>query len=353
MKLFIACVAFVAVFGIGSVVEAQQTIAGSVVVPSLVPGYNFSIFENVVRRQQVYVTTGFPATGVITKMAFRRPFANFPAGGGILINFRMTFSTTTLGPNGLSPIFDLNTGLDATVVFDGSLTFPHLPGNQGCSPLGNEFVYIIPFAQPFSFNGGGNLLLELQVFVGSGYQGNGYQSYAASPSEVSSIVATGSNPTAFVGLPVDAGYVTLFQFSETPASVTIYGNGCPQSNSVAPQIDTANLPTVGSFCSPFTVRLANAIPFTVAILAASTAQANIPLIPLPGCALLVDPDPMRFAYYLVGTNGNGSAQKDFSIPNEASLIGGSIYFQWAVIDGGIGLPYPFAFTQGLQATIGI
>jgi hypothetical protein len=276
------------------------------------------------------------------------------------VTLRITASTTQASPYGLSPIFDLNTGLDATVVLDATISYPSIPSGT-CAPLGEHFHYEIAFTQPFLFVGGGNLLLDFQIFSVSGSPG---EVISTNPSNlivanlVAGIASVAPDPLAFAGLPMGPVPVTLFHLANSfpSASVVAYGTGCQQSNGIIPQIINSTLPRSGSWvvCGipPFGVGLTNAIPQTVAILLLSFAPASIPINGLPGCTILVDP-ALLYGMYFLPTSGIGEAQQNFAIPNNENLIGENVYFQWAVIDGGIGLPLPFALTAGLQATIGI
>lgn len=109
-----------------------------------------------------------------------------------------------------------------------------------------------------------------------------------------------------------------------------YGQGCPGSGNIVPEIGFTGTLALGS--NDFTVTLQKALGgFTVQALMAlgvQKIQAN-----LGGtCNLLVNPLVILQTNSAGSGAGTGSAQFKLPIPNNPSLIGKQLHFQWAVTD---------------------
>ncbi len=85
---------------------------------------NAPIQTNSQRTQQVYASSQFAALGgprLITELSFR-PDGQFGGAFSKLSDLQINLSTTAKNPDGLSATFAQNTGLDETLVFNGTLT---------------------------------------------------------------------------------------------------------------------------------------------------------------------------------------------------------------------------------------
>lgn len=129
------------------------------------------------------------------------------------------------------------------------------------------------------------------------------------------------------------------------AFVLPYGTACAGTPG-EPVIAAAGLPTVGN--GGFAVTVQNALPATLAIPVAGSGQTNIPVG--GGCRLLVD-----FPFTLLPTeftDASGSAATAVPVPNNPSLVGANLFFQWAVLDGAGPFLDGFAVSGGLQVQVG-
>ena len=93
--------------------------------------------------------------------------------------------------------------------------------------------------------------------------------------------------------------------------------------------------------------LANALPNTIAMQLAAFGSSNISLGP---CRLLLDFPLLFLATPL--TDAAGAASAPLPIPNDPSLVGTSLFFQWGVLDPVGPLFGSIAASRGLQVAIG-
>lgn len=129
-----------------------------------------------------------------------------------------------------------------------------------------------------------------------------------------------------------------------PAAV----GGCPGTGNVVPEISSSGAPTVAS--TSFAVDLSSARPNAVAPLAVGLSNTSMGSVPLPvpiggGCQLS---QSMNVLILLVTSNG-GSAQLPLPIPNDQTLKGAKVYFQFAANDPGN--PLGFTTTAGMRVTV--
>lgn len=113
-----------------------------------------------------------------------------------------------------------------------------------------------------------------------------------------------------------------------------------------PEIFSTDTPTIDR---PLRVQLRFANATTPAVLFTGTTQVSFPLAGLgaTGCTLLTLP----ILQVPVTTDAAGRAGVSFLMPNDASLVGKSIYHQWAVVDLSAN-PFGIVFTAGGNATVG-
>lgn len=125
-----------------------------------------------------------------------------------------------------------------------------------------------------------------------------------------------------------------------------YGDPSTGSGGFVPQLSSAQ-PRVGA--GGFGFDLQSAAGSVPAFLLLGLAPGNVPIL---GVDLLVDPASVLAALQVTtsaGGAGAGRAVFPLGVPNDANLLGASLYAQAIVIDGGA--PQGVATSRGLRATI--
>lgn len=172
------------------------------------------------RYQQVYDSSIFGgATGAITEIRFRvedgySSFINQP------FDLLVRLSHTTATPATLSTTFASNIGADETTVLSGNIA---LSGTGGSGP--NPFDIVLDVNDIFTYNGIGNLLLDITMFSGiAGPQFDSVQSVGAGLMQ--RVWSTTGNSSATSGnIAGDIGLVTQFNIGGT--------NGIPEPTTLA------------------------------------------------------------------------------------------------------------------------
>ena len=176
------------------------------------------------RLQQVYDASLFSSLptggGSIFEFAFRvDPFLGESFGAGIT-NLQINLSTTIRGPDGLSPIFDENTGINDTVVLGP--TFVGIGGSGG----GGFTTYSVSFylSQPFHYDPAvGNLLLDFRIFTGAGTSPGRIgtlDAFDVVGDRVSSVYAYGAT-LPMMGQVSSLGLATAFVITPVPEPSTL------------------------------------------------------------------------------------------------------------------------------------
>lgn len=120
----------------------------------------------------------------------------------------------------------------------------------------------------------------------------------------------------------------------TSAAFTTFGIGCAGSNGARPALSATGLPRLGT---TYTVRLAGALPRTNAVLVVGDSDKKWLDLPLParldaigarGCTLYVSVDDDFAAI----TDASGRSSADVFVPDDRSLAGLTIFFQWLCRD---------------------
>jgi hypothetical protein len=144
-------------------------------IPLIVPGYlatqeffqssgTFSIAQRV---QQVYGASEFPNGPILIRGIYWRPSPNDGfAFRTVVPDIQVNLSTTSKQPDGLSPVFAENVGLDDQLVFKGPLKLSsHFQNAAGGTKRFNMFLRL---QHPFYYDPAqGNLLLDIHNFQGS------------------------------------------------------------------------------------------------------------------------------------------------------------------------------------------
>ncbi len=176
------------------------------------------------RFQQVYDASLFSTLphggGSIFEIDFRvDPFLGQSFSTGIA-NLQINLSTTMRGPDGLSPVFDENTGINDMVVLG--------PGRIGIGGAGggsfSSYSVFLSLAQPFYYDpAAGNLLLDFRIYASAGTSPGRIATLDAFDvvgDGVSSVYAYGSTlPT--VGQVSSLGLATTFVITPVPEPSTI------------------------------------------------------------------------------------------------------------------------------------
>jgi ELWxxDGT repeat protein len=133
--------------------------------------------------------------------------------------------------------------------------------------------------------------------------------------------------------------------SSSVSFVLPYGSACA-GTAGDPQIGAVGLPTIGN--GSFALTVAQALPQSLALPFGSEGASNLSLG--GGCRLLLDVPLVPFS--ALATDAAGTATFALPIPNDPTLVGRSLFFQWAVLDPLGPVLGDFSASGGLQAQIG-
>ena len=124
-----------------------------------------------------------------------------------------------------------------------------------------------------------------------------------------------------------------------------YGEGCPGTGGLVPQITAIPAPQVGGTIAH---RLRDGLPNSVALLALGLNAADVPLG--GGCSLLQD--ALVVSSVAVDPSGQATGAA-IAIPSSGALVGTSLYAQYAVLDPAGAFAALLSFSGGLRAIVGI
>lgn len=232
------------------------------------------------------------------------------------LRLKILFGNTTYSSSTLTNNFGTNATGTQTVVFDGNMSLPAVPGgNQDL----RKFHYVAKLTRPFLYVplANQNFLIEIinstttrvarytDVFSGSGTPG--------------SRVYANNSTTALTGA-LGRNHMVVLSFGNTPATS-------------GPTLSATGTPGLGK---SFSVDLSGLTGTAAAglIFGGSTSKWGAFNLPLdltlagaPGCSLLVSFDA---SIGLAVLNGTGSVK--FTIPNQNSLLGLRFFNQFFVLD---------------------
>ncbi|HKB15294.1 MAG TPA: hypothetical protein VKF62_04480, partial [Planctomycetota bacterium] len=163
-------------------------------------------------------------------------------------------------------------------------------------------------------------------------------------------------PDLAVSAPLTGGPVRALSVAGLPPGSSVLGNGCPGSGGIVPQITTGGGYAHAQVGNPaFAIGITEALGGALAFLVAGGSSSswlglplplNLGFLGLPSCSLGVSLEWL-FATTMSGSGpGDGHRFLPIPVPVVPALVGGNVYFQWIVIDGGVG-PTPFAMTPPL------
>jgi hypothetical protein len=175
-----------------------------------------------VRYQQVFAASEFSGPGVITEIAFR-PDAVRPSGTAFsttLPNTRISLSTTSKAPDGLSATFASNIGPDETVVYSGDLP---LSSSDTPGPGGTRaFDILISLSTPFAYDPSmGNLLFDFQRDASPlDPLGVSFDAHFQTGDSISRAYGSRTSPTATLGVD-SVGLVARFTLVPEPSGAIL------------------------------------------------------------------------------------------------------------------------------------
>jgi hypothetical protein len=146
-------------------------------------------------------------------------------------------------------------------------------------------------------------------------------------------------PDLFIGAPqvLAVGEAYVISVVGIPSGVTEVGGGCAGSGGFAPRIATFGGPAAVGNLS-FGVSVSRGLGGTLAALFASTA-VDLAGITVAGCEVYLTGAVIWLAPPVMlsgtpGMPGGGHRLRTIGIPPDPVLMGGTVHFQWAVLDGG-------------------
>ncbi|MCI0585658.1 MAG: VCBS repeat-containing protein [Planctomycetes bacterium] len=164
-------------------------------------------------------------------------------------------------------------------------------------------------------------------------------------------------PDLAISAPLTGGPVRALSVAGLPPGSSVLGTGCPGSGGIVPQITTGGGYAHAQYGNPaFALGITEALGGALAFLIAGGNSANwlglpLPLnlgfLGMPGCSLGVPPE----WWFAAATSGSGPGAGHrfipIPVPVVPALVGGNVFFQWLVIDTGVG-PLPLAMTPALR-----
>jgi hypothetical protein len=128
------------------------------------------------------------------------------------------------------------------------------------------------------------------------------------------------------------------------AAAIPYGDGCPGTGGLVPQISGVNNPPVLGNAA-FQVGLSRALPSSSAALVLSADRTRLALP--GGCIVHVDP-ALFFYAATVTTNNVGAGATPLPVPNDPSLRSIQAFGQYFVVDGNGAFQNTLSFSPGLK-----
>ena len=168
------------------------------------------------RYQQVFSASQFANPGFINSIWFRLDgaTANNPLlffGGG-----SVTLSTVPVGPDGLSPVFANNVGVNAVTIFSGGFSFG---GTSEPGAMPQAFHQTFGATTPFFYNPAqGNLLMEIRGVSGQVFTPGSLDAQSVLGDSITRVFA--ASAFAASGTADTLGLVTRFDMTVIPEPAT-------------------------------------------------------------------------------------------------------------------------------------
>jgi hypothetical protein len=175
-----------------------------------------------IRYQQVFAASQFSGINTFYEIAFRPDAISGIAFSTTLSNTRISLSTTSKVPDGLSATFASNIGADETVVYSGNLA---ISSSDTAGPGGTRaFDIVVNLSTPFTYDPSlGNLLLDFQRDASPlNPLGVSFDAQEQAADSISRAFGSRSSPIAQYGVDT-TGLVVRFAVPE-PSSGMILGS---------------------------------------------------------------------------------------------------------------------------------
>ena len=198
------------------------------------------------RYQQVYSSGDIGGAGIIDKIAFRPDFNSGLAFSATGVSVDIRLSHVPFSPDGLSATLADNVGPDDTVVLDTN-SLSYASNRTGCGPAGPcDFDIIIDLNDVFTFNGAGNLLLDIRLRTADASTDAGFFDAEFSIGDgVSRALNLTGNVTDTDGITGTTGLITKFflrTFTPSPSSASFGGSPAPAVEAAGPVPGAAGAP---------------------------------------------------------------------------------------------------------------
>jgi hypothetical protein len=289
-------------------------------------GFPFS-YTQYVRYQQAIGTSHFSGPVPVFGLALRSTTQVIMVPEVQRQSMIVELADCTVAPSALDGTYGNNVGSNMTRVFNGTLNI--LKPNRADAL---EFGTLIPFERFYVHTNQRPMLIDLQptgfdnLPCGSGGNGTSFDGIMNDP-DIWSVLGKG-NPCATPttgGQRLNSGFVFRFLIGN---QLMPYGKACQGSTGLMPRIGSAGTPSVPS--PTFQVTLGQAAPSVRAagfILGGAEQALELSAIGFPQCWLNASLD------LAIGLPvGGGNAIAPLPIPNDPSLIGRSVFSQWALAD---------------------
>ncbi len=237
-------------------------------------------------------------------------FALAPSANGTLAYSQVTMKMAHLASPTLSTDFATNLAAGATTTMDQPNWVWPVTGN-----VWNQ----VDMQTPFFFNGVDNVVVEFTVLgrtSGVAMRRDATNQRVYQGSYVGQTTGTNGGLTAF-----------KMRWITGDAGLSVYGRGCPGSNSLTPTLTLSGSSQLGSF---YNNDLSNALPNTVTALVLGFGSTTVDLTPagLAGCNLYVNGGVTLIA----ATDPSGGLSMPLGIPLDPAFTGITIYSQYAALD---------------------
>jgi hypothetical protein len=204
-----------------NIAKADQIVVPNSSANSQTPNAGEGIFNETIRYQAVYGSSQFPPYPIVISAIQWRPdsYQGGPVTNVTITNIQINLSTTTNSADHLSLVFAQNSGLDNTLVFNGTLVLSTASTTQVNGT--KVFDINLPLQTPFVYDPSkGNLLLDVRNFTGGApfiYDND----VAESSDSVSRIFTTDGNVNSLTAGAGDSGAGVIQVTYEPPASPPI------------------------------------------------------------------------------------------------------------------------------------